>query len=263
MHITSRHWAAAGIGFFIAILAFFGWTYRSQAPTPPSMPDTTATTTESGTLVEPVVTTTAVTKPFPINAADMPVSWSFKGAYTGNDALISQANADIAHLTALIGKGQYDDYDLYLGIGNDNNSLGNGKISYENYNRAIAIHPNKGLTFVNLAYLMDNLGAYHTAADAYTKAVTVEPRMLEYHLERLNYLVRQFGTDNARITAAFGDATKQFGDAAPILTVKAQWLTEQKLYADARKVWETVKTLSSGSDTSAIDVEIARLQAKL
>ena len=199
---------------------------------------------------------------FPINAKDSIASWTFKGAYTGNDTLISQANADIAHLQSLLGKGQYDDYDLYIGLGNDKNLEGDGRAAYDNYNRAAAIHASKGLAFANLGHLMDELGAPYTAADAYAKAVAAEPGQLEYHIEQLTYLTRQFPNDSARLLVAFTDASTQFGDTAPILAIEARWLTGLKRYPDAIKAWERVKLLSPGKDTSAIDTEIARLKAK-
>ncbi len=74
-------------------------------------------------------------------------------------------------LTGLIGKGQYDDYDLYDGIANDYSMLGDGRTAYQYYNHAIQIHPTKGLAYANLAHFMNALGAYRTAADAYAKAV--------------------------------------------------------------------------------------------
>jgi tetratricopeptide (TPR) repeat protein len=231
MQMSKRQWIVAGIILVIAAGGFWYYT-KTYVPT------------------------------FPINPNDTIVSWSFKGAYTGNDALIQQANADIAHLTSLLGKGQYDDYDLYIGIGNDDNLLGDGSGAYQNYNRSIHIHPNKGLAFVNLAHLMDELRAFRTAADAYAKAVTVEPKVLQYHVERLNYLTRQFATENALLSAAFSDVSKQFGDTAPVLTIEAEWLTGQKRYADAIKAWETVKMLSPGKDMSAIDTAIARIKTK-
>ena len=260
MQITVRHWVAAGVGFVVTVLAFFAWSYRAQAPSPAEVPDITASSTGNGT---PATTTTVVyTGPFPINSADTIVSWSFKGAYTGNEALIAKANADTVYLMGLIGKGEYDDYDLYLGIGNNESSLGDGKSAYDNYNRAIQIHPKKGLAFVNLGHLMSQMGARYTAVDAYARATAVEPGMLEYHIQRLNYLTRQFPNDSARIASAIADVSKVFGDTAQILSIKAQWLTGLTRYADAISAWETVKMLSPGKDTAAIDAEIARLQAK-
>lgn len=262
MQITKTHWVAAGVGFVVAVVA--GVLYaKSHAPAtvPTSSSDVASSTSSATTGTLPIAPSTRAL-PFPINALDTSISWNFKGSSTGNEVLIKNANTDIALLTGLIGKGKYDDYDLYNGIANDYGALGDGKLAYQNFNHAIAIHPAKGLAYVNLAQVMSNLGAEHTAADAYTKAVTVEGGTIAYHVARLTYLTQQFATDNARVVSAFTDASRQFGDAAPILTIEAEWLTDQKRYADAIKAWETVKSLSIGQDTSAIDAAIVRLKTK-
>jgi tetratricopeptide (TPR) repeat protein len=202
------------------------------------------------------------TSSFPINTQDKIASWTFKGAYSGNDTLMQQAAADVAHLKSLLGKGEFDDYDLHIGLGNDANLMGDGKTSYGEYNRAVAIHPTKGLAYANLGHLMDELGAPYTAADAYSKAVAVEPGQLEYHIERLTYLTGQFPQDSSRLLAAFTDASTQFGDTAPVLAIEARWLTSLGRYADAITAWQRTKLLSPGQDTSAIDREIARLKSK-
>lgn len=266
MQITRTQWIGAII--VIIVLAAAGWWYamkKAPAPTDQTAP-VTATSSEAasqstGTAPSTVPTVT-YTGPFPTNAADTIASWNFKGTYTGNTTLVVQANADIAKLTGLMGKGEYDDYDLYLGIANDYGLMGEGKKAYDNYDRSVRIHPAKGLAYANLGNLFDELGAYHTAADAYAKAATVEPRQLEYHLERLNFLIERFSKDTVRVSAAFADAAKQFGDNAQILSIEARWFAAEGKYADAIKVLQTVKTLSPGKDTTAIDAQIARLQAK-
>ncbi|HET9641733.1 MAG TPA: hypothetical protein VFP46_02710 [Candidatus Paceibacterota bacterium] len=200
---------------------------------------------------------------FPIDPADVISSWSFKGTYTGNQPFTDQANADIAHLNALLGKGQYDDYDIHIGLANDYVLLGDGAKAYDEYDRAIAVHTEKGLGYANLAHLMALLGAKETAAKAYAKATSVEPGVLEYHLERLDFLTKTFPKDTPRLLSAFTDAAKQFGDVAQVLVIEAQWLEGQKRYADAIKALERAKLLSPGRDTSAIDAQIARDKAKL
>ncbi len=265
MQITTRHWVIIGIGFVVAIGVAFGWTHRAKAPMPSDLSVATSTTTAATSTVSAQAaqaTNEAAPKSFPVNSADTTFTWSFKGSYAGNATLIAQANADIAHLTGLVGGGKYDDYDLYNGLANDYSSLGDGQMAYHYYNLAIAVHPNKGLAYANLAHLMDQLGAYETAADAYTKAVAVEQGILEYHIERLTYLMRQFPKDSSRLTAAFADASKQFGDTPAILTIEARWLASQGRYADAIKAWQTVETLSPEQNRAAIDAEIARLKAK-
>lgn len=206
--------------------------------------------------------TRVVVAAFPINAADAISSWSFKGTYTGDATLAANTAKDIANLKSLMGKGEYDDYDLHIGLGNDANLLGDGATAYAEYDRAIAIHPTKGLAYANMGHLMGEMGAYHTAADAYAKAVEVDPTQLEYHVERLNFLTRQFPTDNALLLAAFSDASKQFGDTPAVLAIEAQWLEGQGKYADAVKAWEVVKMLSPKDRQAAIDAQIARDKAK-
>lgn len=265
MQITKKQWVLTGIGFVVvgAVGVLYANT-RSSVLVPPVTTNTASSTGETSlnNATSSEQTKATQNEPFPVNASDSIASWSFKGAYSGNDTLTAQANADITHLTSLLGKGQYDDYDLYNGMANDYDMLGDAKRAYQNFNRAIAIHPKKGLAFVNLAHLMDQFGAYHTAVDAYAKAVMVEPGMLEYHIERLTYLTRQFPKNTALIIAALSDVSKQFGDNASILTIEAEWLTGQGRYADAIKAWQTAKMLLPGKDTTAIDVEIARLKAK-
>lgn len=203
---------------------------------------------------------------FPINSADTISSWSFKGAYAGNDTLLAQAAADSNKLKGLLGQQKttdYDDYDLYIGMGNDANLAGDGKTAYADYGKAAAIHPGKGLAYANLGHLFDELGAYRTAADAYAKAVAVEPAQIEYHIERLNFLVTRLPKDTAAVTAALADASVQFGDAAPILSIEAQWLEGQGRYADAITAWQAVKKLSPASRAAAIDAQIARDRAKV
>jgi len=262
MHITKKQWTVAGIGFFVVVLTAFGYFNFAKAPAP-AISNTATSTVPSTTNASTTEQASVTSGPFPINKKDTIASWNFKGAYTGNDTFIAKANADIVLLKGLLGKGQYDDYDLYIGMGNDYVLLGDGKSAYQNYNRAINIHPKKGLAYANVGHLMIQLGAYATAADAYATATAVEPWVLEYHIERLTYLTRQFPTDNTRIATAFADAEKQFGDTAPILAIKAEWLTGLKRYADAITTWERAKLLSPGKDTSAIDTEIARLKTKL
>lgn len=257
MQNQKMYWAIGGVIVVVAVVVI------ATAQRPAGQPVQTASTTEpAASSTEAQTATTTAVGPFPINPADRLVSWSFKGPYSGNQTLTDQANADIAHLTGLIGSGKYDDYDIYNGLANDYSELGDGRTAYQFYNRAIRIHPAKGLAYVNLAHLMDELHAYYTAADAYAKATAVEPGMLEYHIERLTYLTRQFPKDNARILAALTDVTKVFGDSAPILTIEAEWLTSLGRYSDAITAWQKVKQLSPGADTTSIDAEIARLQAK-
>lgn len=201
---------------------------------------------------------------FPINPQDTISSWNFKGAYSGNATLTQQALGDEAKITAeLPTASSTKAYDLYISIGNDANLLGDGKQAYDAYDKAAALYPNQGLPYLNLGHLFDELGAYYTAADAYAKAVHVEPGVLEFDIERLTFLTQQFPHDSAMIQAAVKDAYSQFGDTAPVLEIEAQWLEGLGKYADAIKAWQGAKQLSPGQNMSAINAAIARDEAKL
>lgn len=261
MQSMKEHWVLVGAGIALVVLAgALAYVTKAPAPAAPA-PEAPSIASTTGTAIVPQKAKPA-TAPFPMNAADAPVPATFQGSYAGNAASSATANADIAALAGLLGKGKYDDYNLYDGIANDYVLLGEGALAYEYYNRAIGLHPNEGLAYVNAANLFEQVGAYATAADAYAKAVAVQPAVLEYHIERLHFLTNRFASDTARVTAALADAARQFGDTPAILTIQAQWLTGQKQYAAAIKVWQTVKTLSSADRQASIDAEIARLQAK-
>lgn len=271
MEMTQKNLGIMGV-LVAVILVFLGALFFSKVVHAPTnrVPALMATTTEGvatssaegAPLASPEKQGAGASTPFPVNQADTIPSWAFAGPYSGNETLTSQAHADIEKLSGLLGSGKYDDYDLYDGIANDYTSLGDGQKAYEYYNRAIAIHPKKGLAYANLAYLMSKLRAFETAADAFTKAVSVEPGMLEYQVERVRFLTAHFPKDEARVLAAFADAARQFGDTPAILSVKAQWLAGEKKYAEAISVWQTIRTLSSQASQGAIDAEIARLKAK-
>lgn len=207
MHITKKHWIAAGTGFLIAVIAASGYLYFKEKNSESLKPSPESQTPESQSVVSTTTESTApaVTKvvfsEFPINKADHIASWSFKGAYTGNDELVAKANADLKNLTNLLGKGTYDDYDIYIGMANDYDLMGDGTNAYQNYNHAISIHPDKGLAYANLGHLMDELGAYHTAADAYAKAVAVEPSVAQYQNAQRDFLSVRFPEEAARLKA--------------------------------------------------------------
>lgn len=196
---TAKLWLLGSLG--TVLIAGSMW-YLSTTPHSPDntspvsgseMSTTTVPEHTQSTTIETQKQQVPVPAPtFPIHPSDVLSGWSFKGAYAGNDTLIKNATTDIEHLKALLGKGTYDDYDIYVGIANDAVYLGDGATAYENYNRAIAIHPNKGLAYMNLGHLMDELGAYHTAAAAYAKAVAVEPAKSQFRNAQTDFLEKRF-----------------------------------------------------------------------
>jgi hypothetical protein len=54
---------------------------------------------------------------------------------------------------------------------------------------------------MNLAHLMDQLGAYYTAADAYAKAVAVQPSIDQFRNAQLDFLTAHFPEEAAKLQA--------------------------------------------------------------
>ncbi|HUY62701.1 MAG TPA: hypothetical protein VMV50_02860 [Candidatus Paceibacterota bacterium] len=198
---------------------------------------------------------------FPIDKNDVISSWTFTGVDTATSSA-AKAKADIARLTGLLGKGQYDDYDIYIGIGNDEVLLGDGKAAYDAYDRAIARYPSQGLAYTDMAALMNDLGATHTALTAYETAAAVQPAVFEYAIQWISYLTRTFPNETALVDQAFAFAKAHYGDTPQILTLKAGWQTEEGQYAAAIATWKQVEALAPGGNSAAINAEIARLTAK-
>lgn len=97
-----------------------------------------------------------VRETIPINPQDSISSWSFKGA-DSNDASITKTNADIAKLTALLGKGTYPDYDIYVAMAQDYDFLGDGQDEYVSLEKATVADPTRGVAWDNIGVLMENL----------------------------------------------------------------------------------------------------------
>jgi len=179
MQITNRHWAAAGIGFVVAIGVFFLWSYRAKAPAPalPEPGTETASSTEAAASSKPDAgTPSAAPAAFGVDASDTIASWDFKGAYTGNAEFAAKANAEIARLAALLGTGTYTDYTLYVSIANQYDLQGDGKNEFIYLQKALALDSDKtGLAWHNAGQLFARLGAYRTARTAFERAALAEP----------------------------------------------------------------------------------------
>jgi len=236
MQYIKKHWIAEVVGLVVIILIAIGcWQY----------------------FVEMRVQTVQ------INPQDSISSWSFKGIYTGNDALTAKANADIAKLTSLIGKGQYPDYDIYVGIAQDYDFIGDGKSEYQSLEKAIAVGPTGGVAWDNLGVLMEKLGALNTARDAYAKAVAVEPSVGAYQEAQLRFLTAHFPQDDTAIENAFNNGMKESADAN-LLPIDAEWLTSTGSTTAAISAWKefAIYIPAASPQQSAINQKIAQLKAK-
>jgi tetratricopeptide (TPR) repeat protein len=234
MQFIKNHWLAEIIGLVILLLVAGGcWYYFAKVRVPA----------------------------IPINPNDTIASWSFKSLYAGNDALTAQTNADIARLSGLLGKGQYPDYELFVGIAQDYDYLGDGKTEFQYLEKAIVAGPTGGVAWNNLGVLMEKLGALNTARAAYAQAVAVEPTVGAYQEAQLRFLTANFPQDTSAIETAFQNGMKNSADAN-LIPLEAYWLSSIGSTTAAISAWKEFATYVPASQQAAIDAEIAKLEAK-
>ncbi len=90
----------------------------------------------------------------------------------------------------MLGAGKYPDYDLYNGIGNNYTYLGDGEKAFAAYKKAISLNPERGIIYMNIGNLMEQLGALYSAKDAYAKAVAVEPGIVQFKNAEADFLAQ-------------------------------------------------------------------------
>lgn len=154
---------------------------------------------------------------------DTIASWDFKGAYAGNAELAAKAKAEIERLSGLIGKGQYSDVTLYVGIANQYDLLGDGKREYDTLANAIKASETLGLPWHNLGVLMARLGALRTARAAYGNAAFLQPELKFYHYAYLDFLTERMSDDAISIEKAFAAAAQNIGQDAYLSQLRSRW----------------------------------------
>lgn len=116
-------------------------------------------------------------------------SWDWKGVYQDGADKQKSVTAEIGRLKDLISKGGISDYDLYVGLASQYELLGDGKSAYQYLSKAIALDKKRGLAYMNMGHLMEEMGAFATARVAYDAAVAAEPNNQVYASARQNFLV--------------------------------------------------------------------------
>lgn len=127
-----------------------------------------------------------------LSGDDAVTEWTWKGPYKDGGALEEQTEREIADLKSELGKKTYPDYQLLVGIAGQYELLGDGKNAYAYLEKAIQEDPKQGLAYINLGHLMESLGAYDTAKEAYDTAVKLEPSNQAYAQARAQFLAKRF-----------------------------------------------------------------------
>ena len=133
---------------------------------------------------------------------DTIVSWKFKGLYTDSPELVSRAQKEISRLQDLLGNEDDDftEYELYVSIANQYDLLGNGEREYQYLKYALAMDSQQaGLAWSNLGILLERVGAYHSAREAFEKSIAVQS-LPQYRQIYLEFLMKHYPGDPAIAT---------------------------------------------------------------
>ncbi len=205
----------------------------------------------------------------PLASGDSVASWDFQGARKDGGTLEKGAKDEIARLEALLGGDQSGlnddptDYSLYVGIAAQYDGLGDGANERVYLEKALAIDSIKtGLAWHNLGSLMSRLGAYETARIAYTKAAEAQPKIINYHIARIQFLIDHFASDTAGVDGAFAEAIAKVGGDPAVLQLEAQWLEMSGRVQEAIAALKEMKLVMPPDSQSTIDSEIQRLEKR-
>lgn len=222
-------------GVIIIFAAGIAQFFSARTPVSPTIP--TATSTPEQNISTTTVSVTPATEakttsrpaqhPLPLASGDIVASWDFRGAYADRPELIAKAEAEIARLLDLVGRGTHSDTILYVGIANQYGLMGDGKQEYDYLGLAIRADSNvtTGLPWHNLGVLMERLGAYETARVAYEKATLIQPGLKQWRYAYLEFLTSRMKDDTTVIEKAFTAAEKNIGRDAYLLQLRAEWET--------------------------------------
>lgn len=203
---------------------------------------------------------------FVMSPRDTIASWDMQASHKDGGALEKGVNEEIARLREHLAddKTEPPDYQLYVGLANQYSLLGDGRQAYDELQRALALDSDKtGLALHNMGVLMERLGAYESARDAYQRAVDVQPHIDAYHTALIRFLVSRFPGDDLAISSALDRAEAQFDEDTFVYQLKAQWLTDKKDFAGAIAAWEEILKSASPELVPSIESEIEKLRSKI
>lgn len=222
-----------------AVIIVGGALYLSRSALAPSVTDM-ATTTSPGSTSTPASTTASATPvtsnsaqpqyaavSLPISSQDAAVTWTFKGAYSGNTELTQKTQVDIARLSGSIDEQDPTVQERYVAIGKDYMLLGDGQNAYKYFLKALnssqRYEQEDALAWANLGQLMEILGATHTALTAYTNATKADPHEPTFYVSLINFLIAKMPGDTETILATFAAANKNVPGDMSIVTLRGQY----------------------------------------
>ncbi len=192
-----------------------------------------------------------------IDPRDSIVSWSTNVLAT--EYIKKQIQKNIFSLSSKIGSDKKNNYNLLIQIAQDYELLSDGKSAYSFYTLAAKEKPSNGLAFSNIGNLMQKLGAYNTAHNAYAESVRLSSSVEVYWLAYLGFLSAH--EQIAPYTAGVFVAARKATNSAPnVLMAEANWEESTGNISAAILDWRLIRSMVSESQQKSIDTKIIYLE---
>lgn len=250
----------------IILIGLVIWLVSAQALSRVSgSKNPTAVSTAQAASTTPVTVKTAVSAPQPyadaltLDPRDTITSWSTH--VSASTAVKNKLRASIRTLSGEVGGVNRRNYNVLLQIAQDYELLSNGKSAYSFYVLAAQAVPSNGLAFSNIGYLMEQLGAYHTARSAYAASVALSPTVGQFWVSYLNFLSAH-ETLAPTTAAVFSAAARATNSATNVLIATANWEAAAGNTQAAITNWRLVRAKVGAAQQKAIDAKIISLQKR-
>ncbi len=255
----------------LVVLANFATQHKSTVPvsfTASSTALTVSTTTITKTPAPATHTTEKYRAPaktaqrsymgaLTVDPRDTITSWSTPAQTT--PAIRKRLQKEILTLSKSIVSTQKKNYNTFLQMAQDYELLSDGKNAYNFYVLAAKAVPDNGLAWSNVGNLMERIGAYHTARNAYAASVAISPKIEQYWVSYLNFLSvhEPLAASTGQVFVA---ATRATNSSTNVLITMANWEASIGKFSVAIADWHLVRARVGVAQQRAIDTKIKSLQ---
>ena len=148
---------------------------------------------------------------FALVEGERPV-WDFEGPFEATPELKERAKTERERLEKLLGKGEFSDYDIEIGIAEQYALVGEGEEAYEHLLNAIMLSEVRSLAFVNLGTLLGKVGAPKSAKIAFEMALDRDDTV-QNRIQYIQHLEQYFADDLDLVESSHTLAIKKFPES--------------------------------------------------
>lgn len=193
-----------------------------------------------------------------------PLSWQLKSIYSDQKS-VDGAKVAVSSLAEKLktAKKLEERYDIYMGIAQYEQYLGDGKASYKTLKEAANLWPERGLAYMNAGVLMTRLYATSSAREFFVKAVEKDPNFVQGYFSLFDfYRLYDKESSFSQKDDFFRKALVKFNRDEAMLREYAGFLENEGKNEEALLIWQEVRELYRDDATSGVADKIKALEKK-